>query len=148
MPIYEMQEPANSGGGDFQPIAEDTIVEGELLNVRVKEMPWKDDSGNAVERTEFEFVITEDGYDGRRLWGTTGIKLVNHPDCKLKAWSQEIFGQEFPPNYRLDTDILVGKRARLVVGYREYEKNGEKRWANSVKDVIRARNPVASSNPF
>lgn len=149
MPVFEMQEPSGGGSSDFKPIPEDTIVEGELLNVKVKEMPYKDDQGNAVERTEFEFVITEDGYDGRRLWGTTGTKLVDHPDCKLKAWSQEIFGQEFPPNYRLDTDILIGKRARLVVGYREYtNKNGENKWANSVKDVIRARNTVATSNPF
>lgn len=150
MPIFEMQEPSSGGGtSDRQPIPEDTILEGELLNVRVKEMPYKDDDGKPVERTEFEFVITEDGYDGRRLWGTTGTKLVDHPDCKLKAWSQEVFGQEFPPSYRLDTDILIGKRARLVVGYREYEKNGEKRWTNTVKDVIRARNVVGSaSNPF
>lgn len=149
MPIFEMQEPASSPGEERKKIDEDTIVEGELLAVKNKEMPYKDDNGNPVERTEFEFVITDEGFDGRRLWGTTGTKLVDHPDCKLKAWSQEIFGQEFPPGYRLDTDILIGKRARLVVGYREYEKNGEKRWTNSVKDVIRSRTAVgAQSNPF
>lgn len=64
-------------------------------------------------------------------------------NCKLANWSREILAAELPVGYRLDTDMLVSQRCRIVVGLREYQKDGETKQTNFVKDVMRSRDAMA-----
>jgi hypothetical protein len=66
----------------------------------------------------------------------------------LKNWAQEILATEFPVGYRLDTDVLLAQKCRVVIGTREYEKNGEQRIRSYVKDVMRSRSAMGDEEPF
>jgi hypothetical protein len=62
--------------------------------------------------------------------------IVVH-NCKLRAWSQEILNTQLEAGFVLDTDMLVGQRCRIVVGVKEYEKDGQTKVRNFVRDVMR-----------
>ena len=142
--IFELEESEYSG-----PIDDDTVMAAECLEIKQKEMPWDTDAGVPDKKIEFKFVVTEDGpHQGRFLWGKTSTKFNNNPNCKLYAWSQEIAATEFPIGYKMDTDILIGQPCRVVVGYREYEKDGMMKGINEVKDCLRSREAMAAGDPF
>jgi hypothetical protein len=137
MPILTVEESNYAG-----PIPADTILPAKITAVRqVMARGYKNDDGSDAFRIEFTFVIedAESLWDGVKLWGDTTNKLINHPDCKLWQWAQEILVSELPPGFQLDTDLLVGNPCRIVVGMREYEKDGQNKIHNFVGDVMRPR---------
>jgi hypothetical protein len=113
----------------------------EVTAIAEKEAKFKADDGSVKMRVEFSFVITEPdlAWDGQRIWGDTPTTFTTNPDCKLRAWSTEILGDELGPGFALDTDLLVGMPCRIVVGAREYQQNNMDKVHNFVKDVIRAK---------
>lgn len=118
-------------------IEDDTIMVADVVSVKVVEKNYKDDDGNNVKKVEFKFAIKdEEGpFDGTNVWGETGTRFNSHPDCKLKNWSQAILANELPVGFRLDTDMLVGHTCKVLVGLKEYEKDGQTKQRNHVKDV-------------
>jgi hypothetical protein len=142
MPVFTLEE-SNFAG----PIDEDEILAARLVGVKMVKKPFKDDDGNEIHRVEFAFVIETPGgpFDGQKIWGDTSTVFSNNPNCRLYAWAQEILGIELPVGYDLDTEVLVSHDCRVVVGRREYQKDGKDQVRNFVKDVVR---PAKSPEPF
>lgn len=136
MPVFTLEESNYAG-----PIPEDEILGAEVIDIKTKEKPFKDDDGNAIVRLEFSFIIKHPGsaWDEQRIWGDTSTTFNDHPNCRLRAWAQELLGQELPKGFRLDTDTLRGLSCRIVVGASSYTKNDEEKTRNFVKDVLRAK---------
>lgn len=136
MPILVLEE-SNWAG----PIPEDEILTAKITSIVEKKKPWQDDDGKDVIRMEFGFVVEDPDspFDGQRIWGDTPMTFTDNPNCRLFAWAQEIMGQELARPLTLDTDLLVGSTVRVVAAQREYEKDGQKKVRNFVKDVIRAK---------
>lgn len=148
MPSFELEESEYHG-----PIPEDSIILAELLGCKIAEKPYYEDDGvTKVRKVEFKFKVIDDRPDfekwnGTFIWGETPVRFNTHPECKLKNWAQALDGGiEYPAGYRLDTDILAGKQARIVVGYRTYkDKNGEEKERNFVQDVMPVRQTAGAS---
>lgn len=138
MPTFELEE------SDYKPIPEDEILGAELLSVKVVEKTWKDDDGNPIRKVQFRFQIQEDGstWDGTTIIGETGTTFNTHPGCKLRNWAEALANTQFPAGYRLDTDILLGMRCRIIVGQKP--QKDALIW-NFVKDVMPARLPAGAS---
>lgn len=103
---------------------------------RLKEKPFTDENGNKIKKFEFHFkLITDDAHDGRDLWGETPTTFNTHPECRLKLWAEALLGQRLPARFRLDLDTLRDRKCIVVVGRREYVKDGETKVRNFVRDV-------------
>lgn len=142
MPTFEMEESSFAG---YMP--DDHIVTAVVSSVKVETKKYTDDDGQAVKKVVFKFAVDEPGsdWDGQTVYGETPVRFNNHPDCKLANWTREILASELPVGYRLDTDVLVSQRCRIVVGLRSYEKDGETKQINFIKDVMRTREAFASA---
>jgi hypothetical protein len=138
MPVLICEESNYAG-----PIPEDEILPAKVTGVKQVIKPFKDDDGNDVVKIEFSFQVEDPGgaFDGQRLWGDTSTVFTTNPNCRLHAWAQELFGQELPAGFALDTDDLKGKTCRIVVAQKTYkDKNTqEDKVRNFVKDLFRAR---------
>lgn len=108
-----------------------------VTSIRLKDKPFKDPEGNVVKSIEFRFkLISDDGHDGRDIWGETSTRFNTNPECRLKNWSEAILGMFLPPHYKLDTDTLLDQRCVVKIGKKEYEdKEGRPKTRNWVKDV-------------
>lgn len=144
MPVYVLEESAYAG-----PIPEDEILAAEVTAVDLRQKPFNDkETGAEIWRLEFAFIVTEPGsaWEDQRLWGDTSTLFNSNPNCKLRAWAAELMeAEELGPQFRLDTDELIGLPCRVVVGQKPYIDKLtqlEKR-RNFVKDVIRAKAGVA-----
>ena len=126
-------------------VVHDVIEDGEkfpatVKGIKLKEKPYKDDDGNAVKKVEWKFVIAdaEGIQDGREIWGETGTKFTDHPDCKIKNWCEAATGELVAVGERIDTDDSLDRDVVIVVGLREYpdKDNPEKiKQHNFVRDV-------------
>ena len=148
MPVFEMEEPAAKEDHPGGPIADDEYFPAEITRIMIKTRKNRD--GEEYKRTLWRFVISDpDGeQDGRTLFGETGAKLVDHPDCKLKVWSENVTGQQLTKETvkSFDTDVMEGMTCTVVVGYREYEKEGQTHVHNWVKEILPTRHRLDS--PF
>lgn len=143
MPVFELEESNYTG-----PIPEDEILRAQITGIKVVTKPFKDENNEEIKRVEFAFVVTQSGsqYDGQKIWGDTPTRFNDHPDCRLRAWAQEALGGgELPKGFKLDTDALVGNEVRIVVAQKKYEKDGQDKVRNYVKDLLRAPNSNGSS---
>ncbi len=74
--------------------------------------------GKTKTQVAMRWEMLEPGYEGRslRTWATFVLSAVKKPS-KLYTWCSMLFhgGKPIPPDWRLNTDALVGMRARLVV---------------------------------
>lgn len=61
-------------------------------------------------------------------------RIATH-NCRLKQWSEAILGMHLTPHFRLDTDMLLDRHCFVVVGKKEYQKDGETKFHNFVRDV-------------
>lgn len=138
--VLELEESTFSGYID-----DGTVYTAKIRDVSLLEKRYKDDDGNPVKKIGFRFQLnSEDDHDGEDLRGETSTRFVNHPDCRLFSWAEAILGMHLPPKYRLNTDDLVDRDCRVMVGKREYEKDGETKYHNFVRDVIPTRQAMAS----
>lgn len=148
MPVFEMQEPAAREEFEGGPMADDDIHVAELTRTSFKNRKNRD--GEEYRRVLWRFsIIDSDGdQDGRIVYGETGDKLVDHPDCKLKCWSEAILGKQLTKAEveRFNTDDLNDMKCRIVIGRDDYEKDGEQRTSYKVKDVLPATSRY--ENPF
>lgn len=163
MAVFELEEsvgPEPGGGYEpgerkpFGPIEEDTVVEATIGKIEIRPHPFfKDDNGEPEIKVNWEFDFELDGAK-RKLWGDTPTTFTTHPDCKLRNWVQQALGGgELKTGDKANTDDLSGNRVRIVIGYREWvDKNtGEKKWRNSVKDIMYSKSagtPSFLEEPF
>ena len=110
----------------------DTIVQVTVVSSEIKQAT-NSKTGESWDKIEFKFKIesvptslesTMGNAVGSHIWGSVSYKLSDHPDNKLKQWSEALLGFELGQGYELDTDDLVGRKARAVIS--NYTKrNGE-----------------------
>lgn len=138
--IFQLEDSEFAG---YMP--DDDIQRVKILSVKVAEKPYKDDDGVNVKKVEFKTVVVGGEFSGNYVWGETPTRFNTHPDCKLRNWAQSILGQELPPGYRLDTDVLQDAEVRAVIGYKEYTKgDGTLGKRNFIKDLMPTSEAMAS----
>jgi hypothetical protein len=132
--IFKLEESSFAGYID-----EGTQCLAQIVDIKLQEKPFKDKVTNEpVRRVNFRFrLITDDEHDGTTVFGDTSTTFNTHPECRLRAWSEAVLGRQLPANFELDTDMLLDQRCRVVIGKREFEKEGR----------TETRNFVASVNP-
>lgn len=116
--------------------------------------------GAGSNRVELDVIerVTEQVFAGQvynfhttgNAYFAAGIAVHN---CRLKTWAEAILGQRLPPHYRLDIDTLLDKECRVMVGKRDYEKDGQPKSANFISEVHPSRANVealaaADLDPF
>lgn len=149
MAEFVLTEAQASDKKEFEPIPDGLVVEAELLSVQIKPKKIR---GEEMERVEFAFKIVDGDFKNRRVWGDTSTAFVDHPECRLRAWTQEIMGVDLPKGFKLDTDALVGSRCRVAISAYEWEPKdapGTKKHGARVQDVIRSKSQLGmSEEPF
>ena len=153
MPEFVLEEAkASDEKKEFEPFEDGMVIEAEVLGVEQK---TKKIRGDELERIEFAFKIVDPQgkYNNRRVWGDTSTSFVDHPECKLRAWTQEIMGVDLPKGFKLNTDDLIGSRCRVAITTYEYQPrdnpDGPKKQGARVQDVIRSKaNLGLSEEPF
>lgn len=149
MPTYV--DNGRGDAGDFALIENHTVVLAEVATVEEEENPFfKDDDGNPQRNVVFKFKVLEGEHEGRFVWGRTPTTWSTNEKCKLRGWAEEILATTIPtkPLPPLNTDDLIGRRCRAVIGTYT-KKNGDE--GNKVTDVMRDKSaaPVdAYSEPF
>jgi hypothetical protein len=136
---------AEDSGVDVGPIPDDTMANATLMGTEVKDTIFPGES-EPTTRMRWKFRIDDDEYLDRYVWGSSGVKVVNHPHCKIYTWAQALLGIEpLPLDYRFTQQDLWQRRCRVLIGSREGKdkKTGEAKIFNYVEDVL----PVGSSGP-
>jgi len=144
VPTYELKEEA-----DKVILDEGTIVNAEVVSIKLKDKVSQ--AGKPYQQLLWTFAIQEPGqpYDSQYIYGDTFPDFNTRSDCELRAWAQEIMATEFPPGFNLDTDVLVGMQCCVEVGFRIYEKNGDTKSTNFVRDIMRSRSSLShAEEPF
>lgn len=96
----------------------------------VKAIEGKDktaNNGDKYRQIEWKFELSDpDGdQDERTIYGKTSDKFVDHPDCKLKNWTEAILGEILPIDERVDMDDVLDRECIAVIGVRMYTKDGD-----------------------
>ena len=114
---------------EFLALPVDAIILVEVLKVEDKVVPGKDGKDDWT-KLEFTFKIVdvptalEAQYGiliGTKVWGSVSSRFTGNPDNKLRQWAESLLGLgELTEGFELDTDVLVGRKARAVIG--QYKK--------------------------
>ena len=114
-----------TGGGDFLTLPADTIIPVIVDSIEERNVPGKD-GGSGWDKLNFRFKILDlpdalqEQYGvlvGSTIFGSVSARLTTHPDNKLRQWSEALLDLgELDSGFELDTDMLVGRKARAVVG--------------------------------
>jgi hypothetical protein len=104
-----------------------------VVQVRVLEVREAERGPNAkgefwqVLDFKFEIVGAPEQYKGAIgdwIWGNVSARFTTHPDNKLRQWVQALFGLDLEPGFELDTEVLVGRKARAVISnYKKRDGN-------------------------
>lgn len=93
--------------------AENQVLKAGVYDVKVESID--DDDGEYGPQFKFIFGVTAGRSAGQQIYGWASQKLG--PKTKLMAWTKALMPeQEIGPRFELDTDWLVGREARMVVG--------------------------------
>lgn len=133
------------------------IEDGEIYNARIvsielKEKPFKDErTGEPVKKFEFKFKISsDDEHDTQFIWGEAGTRITDHPENRLRNWAEAILGTRLPVHYKFNTDDLVDRDCRIIVGKKVTNSaQGEKtrNWVREVHPTKEAAARLAASVP-
>lgn len=140
MPEFVLEE---TEAQEFEVIPEATIVPLEVVTVEDRETPWdideNDPSLGKKHQVSFRFKVVGGDHDGRTLFGNTPTTFTTHPDCKLRAWVQEILGESsLPTGFRFSTEVLEGMPVKGVVAHRiKTNADGSRTPKEYISDVIR-----------
>lgn len=129
-----------SQDSDFKMIPDGEVVTCAVADMKQVPSDFTDDDGNPKDQFEWDFVVTEDGpFLGLKIKSWTTTNFVAHPNCKAYVWSKAILRKDFSAGQVFDTDELIGKPCKLVIGH---SKDGK--W-HRVQNVLPARNVPTQS---
>lgn len=109
---------------EFLTLPEDAVIQVIVSEITDREVPGRDGKEGWTSLS-FRFKILEvpsylgDEFDaliGSTIFGSIGAKLTNHPDNKAKQWTEALLDMELESGFELETDMLVGRKARAVIG--------------------------------
>lgn len=136
MPIVKLEE---SKG--FELLPEDSIIDVTISNIEIS--VWTDpQTQESRKNLNWTFTINTPGeWDGKRIWGNTSMVFNTNPNCKLRNWSQSVLNTELDVDYVLDTDDLIGRRCRVVVGHKpgKQKDTGAEIMRQTVADLLPAK---------
>jgi hypothetical protein len=130
----------------FDPIPEGEIVDVEVVEVEIRDLDSEFRAKYKIKEDKevsFRFKVISGQYSNRNLWGHAKPYWDNSDNCRLRLWTQELFGVDrMPDDYEFDTDDFTGKTARVVV--RNYKKR-DGSTGDGVQDVLRSLRPSAGA---
>jgi hypothetical protein len=129
---------AEDSGIDEGPIPDDTMATATLMATEIKEATFQGETEPTI-RMRWKFRIDDQAYLDRYVWGSTGTKVVNHPNCKIYSWAQAVLGIDpLPLDYRFTQQDLWQRPCRILIGTREGKdkKTGADKTYNYVEDVL------------
>ena len=151
-------EPRQQGFADqpqkkrtFDPIPEGEIVDVEVVDVEIRDLNPEFRAKYKIKEEQeisFRFKVISGDYKNRNLWGNAKPIWNDADNCRLRLWTQEIFGVDrMPEGYEFDTDDFTSMRARVVV--RNYTKR-DGSTGDGVQDVLRSvdNSRYANEEPF
>lgn len=109
---------------EFLTLPEDTVIQVAVSEVTDRDVP-PSNGREGWTSLSFRFKILEipshlgDKFDvliGQTIFGSVGSKLTTHPDNKCRQWVEALLDIEVEGGFELDTDVLVGRKARAVIG--------------------------------
>lgn len=119
---------------DLPTLPDDTIL---FLLVDSTKIEEKDGRNGKWEKIEFKFKIVgvqavggggdPSAYDAlitEHIWGSIPFRLTDHPENKLKLWSEAILGIPIGEGFELDTDFYNGRQVRGIVSTFEKTRSG------------------------
>lgn len=120
MAVVKLEEASESDGSIFET---DTIIDVEVKEIATRDVPGRDGKPS-WSKFEFKFLIkgvptyVEAEYGalvGTPIWGSVSTRFSTHPDNKLRQWAEALLNMgELPAGFELDTDMLLGRRARAI----------------------------------
>lgn len=134
---------------EFSLLPVDAIIQVTCLEIKEISVPGKDGKEGWM-KLDFTFMI--DGVPdslnapdlvGNKIWGSVGARFTTHPDNKLRQWAIALLGMELNEGFELDTDILLNRKARAVIG--QYKKSSGSMQHNvaGLLPLVQAASPVA-----
>lgn len=119
MPKYTMEVVP-----EFSTLPVDSIIQVTCTDIKEVQVAGKDGKEGWV-KLEFTFVI--DGVPSSikeqcgdlidsKIWGNVSAKFTTHPDNKLRQWTAALLGMSLNEGFELDTDVLINRKCRAVVG--------------------------------
>jgi hypothetical protein len=131
---------------DFLTLPEDAILQVQVESVELRHVAGKDGK-EGWDKLNFKFKILEmptslegefSALLGSVIFGSVSARLTTNPDNKLRQWSEALLDVgDLEAGFELDTDMLVGRKARGVVG------NWVRKSDNSVNHQIKGLLPIA-----
>lgn len=139
----------DTGDNDFLTLPEDAIVQVLVDSVEERHVPGRDGK-EGWDKLNFRFKILElptsleEQYSpliGSTIFGSVSARLTNHPDNKLRQWAEALLDVgELEAGFELDTDMLVGRKARGVVG--QWVRKSDQQVNHQIKGLL-ALTPAA-----
>ena len=130
---------------EFPTLPPDSIVFLKVQKVTIKTV--NEGQSNEWKKCEFEFKIlgiqhTGDGspiqaYDellGERIFGSVPFRMTNHPENKLRMWSEAILQMPLGLGFQLDTDDLENRQVRGITS--TYTKRGTNITRHQVESLL------------
>jgi hypothetical protein len=109
---------------EFLTLPDDTIVQVSVDQIELREVPGSN-GREGWQKLSFKFKILElptkleDEYAaliGSTIWGSVSARFTEHPDNKLRKWAEALLDiGELEPGFELETEMLIGRKARGVV---------------------------------
>lgn len=127
---------------EYASIPPGTLLEAQLEEVEIREFEW---DGKTVQKLRWNFVVTDEDYNGKRINGETSTTFTNHPNCRAMKWAMALTGRAFAPDEVLDTDDLMGLKGVIAITQKE-GKDG-RIWTN-VGDVFAAKGQKTAEDLF
>lgn len=126
MPTFKLEENTSSG---YAVLPVDAVVTVQCEAINVRHVEGKDGK-EGWDKLEFTFNIVgvptalESEYGslvGSKIWGSVPARFTEHPDNKLRQWSEALLNiGNLEVGFELDTELLVGRQARAIIG--QYKK--------------------------
>lgn len=127
----------DQGRGDYKLLPENEVVMARLADVSENSFTDPKDGGEVLNyRWKFTMEGMGPDFDGKDIDGQTSRIFSAHPSCKSYNWVTQLMGALPDVEAGIDTDMLIGKPCRILVGHRK-DKQG-RIWM-TVKEVLPPR---------
>jgi hypothetical protein len=114
---------------EFAVLPVDAIIQVTCTDLKEIHVPGKDGKDGWV---KLEFTFNVDGVPSSlqdtcgmlvdtKIWGSVPARFTTHIDNKLRQWTTGLLGMELNEGFELDTDMLLNRKARAVIG--QYKKS-------------------------
>lgn len=140
---------------EFAVLPVDAIIQVQCTEINEKHVPGKDGKDGWT-KLEFTFQIDAvpsslgDGakaLEGSKIWGSVPARFTTHPDNKLRQWTAGLLGMELNEGFELDTDVLLNRKARAVIGQYTKQNGSAQHQVKGLLPLVQAASPAPTPQP-